>query len=160
MASKTLFCYGIPVTNESLTFATMAYERLDGPFRFIRLVQKRIREGTLQTAQTSAVALFPTEIWDLVRHKVTDLELDAAERTFLDRHGCEHGSDACGCDCDACPATKWADVLDCCVCLEDMIEYHGFRGFAMTAFGPSHWTSLPTPTNGSATSCATCTSRL
>jgi hypothetical protein len=38
MASKTYFCYGMPVTNESITLATMAYEKLEGPFRFIRLV--------------------------------------------------------------------------------------------------------------------------
>ncbi|TKA53175.1 hypothetical protein B0A53_04031 [Rhodotorula sp. CCFEE 5036] len=85
MTTKTYFCYGVSVTNESITYATMAYPNLDGPFRFIRLVQKRIREGTLQTAPTSAAGLIPVEIWDLVRHKVTDLELRAAERGFLER---------------------------------------------------------------------------
>lgn len=81
MGAKTYFCYGVPVTNTSLTYATMAFEHLEEPFRFIRLVQKRISEGTLHTrSPTSAFRSLPIELWDLVQQKVTDIELGAAER--------------------------------------------------------------------------------
>lgn len=36
MAAKTYFGDGIPVTNESLTYATMEFQQLEGLFRFIR----------------------------------------------------------------------------------------------------------------------------
>ncbi|GAA5979772.1 hypothetical protein JCM10908_003039 [Rhodotorula pacifica] len=80
VAAQTYLCYGIPVTNESLTYASHAYDKLDGPFRFIQLVQKRIREGRLQAQGNRAVTYLPAEIWDLVRHKIVDLELRKAER--------------------------------------------------------------------------------
>lgn len=114
MAFQIYFCYGISVINESLAYATMAYEQLGGPFRFIRLAQRRIAEGTLQTEQNSTVGSIPIELWNLVRHKLTDLELDAAEREFLKRYACRHciGPHGCGC-CGAVPATEWADLRVC-----------------------------------------------
>ena len=127
MAAKTYFCYGIPVTNESITLATLAYEKLEGPIRFIRLVQRRIREGTLQTAQNSAVGSMPIELWDLVRHKVTDVELRDAEIKFLNQHACEHCLLSCECssDCYSGPPEVWAELLDCDVCTSAMIDYRG-----------------------------------
>lgn len=141
MAFQIYFCYGISVTNESLTYATMAYEQLDGPFRFIRLIQKRIREGSLQTSQPSAVGTLPIEIWDLVRHKVTDIELCAAERISLNQHACRQCLQSCGClrDCDSHPPNEWAELLRCYACDYRMIDYQGFgdRGLAKVQRGPT-----------------------
>ncbi|KWU44662.1 hypothetical protein RHOSPDRAFT_33741 [Rhodotorula sp. JG-1b] len=130
MTTKTYLCYDIPVTNESLTYASMAYPELKGPFRFIRLVQWRTGEGTLQTEQSSTVGSIPIELWDLVRHKVTDVELDAAERKFLERHACSHcvKPHGCGC-CGAVPATEGANLLLCDSCKENMIRYDDFGDF-------------------------------
>jgi hypothetical protein len=122
MTTKTYFCYGVSVTNESITYATMAYPNLDGPFRFIRLVQKRIREGTLQTAPTSAAGLIPVEIWDLVRHKVTDLELRAAERGFLER---VRRDSSFSCHCRR-SARHWVSLLRCNGCVNELLAYQGF----------------------------------
>ncbi|GAA5872857.1 hypothetical protein JCM3774_006348 [Rhodotorula dairenensis] len=126
MAAKTFLCYGIPVTNESLMYATMAYADLQGPFRFIRLVQQRIRAGTLQAANAAAVASMSAELWDLVRHQVTDLELGAAERRFLRKHSCNHYCfDDCGCRRHSRPAKDWAEMLNREECFR--IEYDGFE---------------------------------
>ncbi|GAA5884778.1 hypothetical protein JCM3774_003814 [Rhodotorula dairenensis] len=126
MAAKTFLCYGIPVTNESLTYATMAYADLQGPFRFIRLVQQRIRAGTLRTVQHSVLALFPVELWDLVRHQVTDLELRAAERRFLREH-CGYCLGDCACRRDSRPVKDWAELLGRGFCIESVEEYDGFE---------------------------------
>lgn len=132
MAAKTYLCYGIPVTNESITLATMAYEQGDGPLRFIRLVQKRVREGTLRASPASAVGSLPIELWDLVRHEVIDLELCAAERKFLDTHACPHCVSPDGCpNCGAPGAEKWKDLLRCIECREVLIEYTGFDNIAL-----------------------------
>lgn len=136
MAAQTYFCYGIPVTNESLTYATMAYVKLEGPFRFIRLVQKRIREGSLQTSQPSAVGALPIELWDLVRHKVTDVELCAAGRKFLNTHACEHCTPFGGCDCCCTrPAKRWTDLIRCEDCCDTITSYKGFGDPALTKVG-------------------------
>ena len=125
--TKTYFCYGVPVTNESITYATMASEHLDGPFRFIRLVQKRIREGSLRTSQPSAIGALPNELWDLVRHKVTDLELRAAEHEFLKR--VRHDPPL---PCRCTPSAKqWASLLRCTGCLNKLLAYQGFCDAAL-----------------------------
>ena len=100
----------------------MAYPNWDGPFRFIRLVQKRLREGTLQTAPTSAAGLIPVEIWDLVRHKVTDLELRAAERGFLER---VRRDSSFSCHCRR-SARHWVSLLRCNGCVNELLAYQGF----------------------------------
>lgn len=133
MAAKTYFCYGIPVTNESITLATMAYEQVDGPFRFFRLVQRRVREGTFQTSRTSAVGALPIELWDLVRQNIINVELCAAERKFLDTHACPHCVSPDGCPtCGAPGAKKWEDLLRRTVCREVLNNYVGFDVIALT----------------------------
>lgn len=123
-AAKTYLCYGIPVTNESLTYASMAYQRLDGPFRFIRLVQKRISEDTLQTARGSAVRSLPIELWDVIRYRLTDIELEIAEAVFLQEHKCDY----CLVTQDRrYQETTWADMLLCDGCVDAMTEYDAFQ---------------------------------
>ncbi|TKA53166.1 hypothetical protein B0A53_04022 [Rhodotorula sp. CCFEE 5036] len=111
--TKTYLCYGIPVTNESLTYATLAYQRLEGPFRFTRLVQKRRREGTLQTSPTSAVGSLPVELWDLVRYKLTDLELSATKRKFMIDHACGDCSEEAS---EEDPRISYWNNLSACSC--------------------------------------------
>lgn len=126
MAAKTYFCYGISVTNESITYASMAFEHLEGPFRFIRLVQKHIKEGTLQThSPTSANRLLPIELWDLVQQTITDLELDAAQRRFLLDQACHFcvGAEIIP-DRDG-QLMSWAEMLECRICAGEMNSYHG-----------------------------------
>ncbi|GAA5979746.1 hypothetical protein JCM10908_003029 [Rhodotorula pacifica] len=130
MAAQTYLCYGIAVTNESLTYATMAHEKLDGPLRFIQLVQNRIREGRLQAKYRQAVAYLPIEIWDLVRHKVVDLELRIAERNFVNSYACDGQR-----DCDCCilrsihPPPNWTELTrtECERCFLNIYEYQGFQ---------------------------------
>lgn len=113
--------------NESLTYATVAFEHLEGPFRFIRLVQKHVKESALQTATPdSAIRLPSIKLWDLVQHKVTDLELCAAECSFMLLHACA--------DCirrgdvrnRAGSMKRWAKMLDCKECADRMNCFYSF----------------------------------
>ncbi|GAA5979774.1 hypothetical protein JCM10908_003040 [Rhodotorula pacifica] len=122
MAAQTYLCYGIAVTNESLTYATMAYENLDGPVRFIQLVQNRIRQGALHCAGGSIASMLPIEIWDEIRHRVVDAELAVAERDFAIKHACW--------DCTqtwACGYQTWPDMLECDNCFDNMCDNDGFE---------------------------------
>jgi hypothetical protein len=133
--TKTYLCYGIPVTNESLTYATLAYQRLEGPFRFTRLVQKRRREGTLQTSPTSAVGSLPVELWDLVRYKLTDLELSATKRKFMIDHACGDCSEEAS---EEDPRISyWNNLSACSWCEEEMNEYKGFEDHSMARLRPT-----------------------
>lgn len=127
--TKTYLCYGIPVTNESLTYATLAYQRLEGPFRFVRLVQKRRREGTLQTSPTSAVGSLPVELWDLVRYMLTDLYLSATERKFVINHACEDCSE--GVSEEDPRISYWNKLASCPWCEDQLNEYKGFEDRSM-----------------------------
>ncbi|GAA5979743.1 hypothetical protein JCM10908_003028 [Rhodotorula pacifica] len=121
MAAQTYLCYGIAVTNESLTYATMAYEKLDGPLRFIQLVQNRLRQGRLQARDRQTVTYVPIEVWDLVRHKVVDLELRTAERKLVDEYTC----DECSYEDSAFERPEtWSDLTKCPAYNE---RYSGFQ---------------------------------
>ncbi|KWU45835.1 hypothetical protein RHOSPDRAFT_25080 [Rhodotorula sp. JG-1b] len=104
----------------------MAFEHLEGPFRFIRLVQKHIKEGTLQThTPTSAVRSLPIELWDLVQHKVTDVELDAAQSRFLLERACPLCVGA-----EIIPnrdrrLMSWAEMVEYGICEGTMNSYRG-----------------------------------
>ncbi|POY76027.1 hypothetical protein BMF94_0750 [Rhodotorula taiwanensis] len=101
MASSTYLSYCITVTNESLLYATEAHAGLDGPFRFFRLVQQRIAHGTLACSAPSPVSRIPTEVWELIQHKLVDKELRRAERVWISKLICDYlwknedGCDSC-----------------------------------------------------------------
>ncbi|GAA5929069.1 hypothetical protein JCM3775_006726 [Rhodotorula graminis] len=87
--SYAYVAYGITVTTESLLYAVAAWPKLQGPFAFLDLVALRKRKGTLvatnaRGAPRSPVEAIPIEVWDVVRHKVVDLELRAAEIEHVD----------------------------------------------------------------------------
>ena len=82
--SNAYLAYGIAVTTESLLYAVAAWPRLQGLFTFLNLVAKRKAESSFQATNArgtphSAIELVPIELWDVVRHKLVDLELKAAE---------------------------------------------------------------------------------
>ncbi|BGP45511.1 hypothetical protein JCM10450v2_001330 [Rhodotorula kratochvilovae] len=82
--SNAFLAYGVTVTTESLPYAVAAWPKLQGPFTFLDLVQLRRSKGMLRTEQRetglrSVVERVPSEVWDIVRHKVVDLELREAE---------------------------------------------------------------------------------
>ncbi|GAA5849872.1 hypothetical protein JCM9279_002449 [Rhodotorula babjevae] len=91
--SNAYLAYGITVTTESLLYAVAAWPRLQGPFAFLDLVSLRKRQGTLAARHSrptsQGVQTVPVEVWDVVRHKVVDLELRAAEVEHVESLMCE-----------------------------------------------------------------------
>ncbi|BGP37455.1 hypothetical protein JCM10449v2_001361 [Rhodotorula kratochvilovae] len=82
--SNAFLAYGVTVTTESLLYAVAAWPSLQGPFAFLDLVQLRRNNGTLSATQPrsdfrSVIELVPSDVWDVVRHKLVDLELREAE---------------------------------------------------------------------------------
>ncbi|BGP19015.1 hypothetical protein JCM10213_009276 [Rhodosporidiobolus nylandii] len=81
--AATSLVYGVPVRTSSLLFAVIAWPRLKRPFRFLDLISLRRRRDTFVTRTAegtpSAVERVPSEVWDLIRHKLVDLELDKAD---------------------------------------------------------------------------------
>ena len=95
----------------------------------------------MRTAQPSAVRSIPVEIWDLVRHKVTDLELRAAECEFLETRACDYCWQTFGRDCSVRPVFKWADLLQCNTCDKKISSWEGFDGNpTLTKVGPAGYT--------------------
>ncbi|GAA6041297.1 hypothetical protein JCM8097_001324 [Rhodosporidiobolus ruineniae] len=87
--SITSLVYGVPVRTSSLVFAVDAWPHLEPTLRFFDLVSLRLRRGTLSAAAAGqildrAVERVPWEVWELVRHKLVDLELDEADKRFLE----------------------------------------------------------------------------
>ncbi|BGP37386.1 hypothetical protein JCM10450v2_001295 [Rhodotorula kratochvilovae] len=97
MAEAIAFlAYGVTVTTESLLCAVTAWPRLQGPFLFLDLVKLRRDKGTICSVQlpalrTSVLGDIPSEVWDVVRHKLVDLEPREAE-VALCCESCEAGS--------------------------------------------------------------------
>ncbi|GAA5849898.1 hypothetical protein JCM9279_002457 [Rhodotorula babjevae] len=82
--SSAYLAYGITVTTESFLYAVAAWPRLQGPLAFLDLVALRKVKGNFQAtnammAPRSAIEAVPFDVWHLVRHKLVDLELRAAE---------------------------------------------------------------------------------
>ncbi|GAA5829012.1 hypothetical protein JCM11251_004097 [Rhodosporidiobolus azoricus] len=95
--------YGQAVRTSSLLFAADAFPHLEPVFRFIDLVSLRLRRGRLEARAEGgedhlAVEKVPAEVWELVRDKVVDLELEEAEQVFVDEALVEGGT--------------WASVLE------------------------------------------------
>lgn len=88
MTCQTYLCYCIAITHESLYYAAKAFDPLRDPLRCLRLVKRRIASGTLRTENDSSIARVPVEVWDIVKHKLVDLELAQAEEDFLDGWAC------------------------------------------------------------------------
>ncbi|BGP45543.1 hypothetical protein JCM10450v2_001362 [Rhodotorula kratochvilovae] len=102
--SNAFLAYGVTVTTESLLYAVAAWPTLQGPFAFLDLVQLRRNKGALRAVQmpecrSSALEHLPSEVWDVVRHKVVDLELRNAEIAHVesllcaDCHNEKHAED-------------------------------------------------------------------
>lgn len=129
MPGDITLCFGLAVANDSLTFATMAYEKLKGPFRFVELVQSRVRRGNLQAEQGRAVARLPNELWEMIRHKVTEIELEAAERTFVAKNACDnYNNSASNRDTEkpSIAARSWRTMFATHACWECLYSYPGF----------------------------------
>ncbi|BGP37422.1 hypothetical protein JCM10450v2_001332 [Rhodotorula kratochvilovae] len=83
-STRACLAFGIMVETEGLLHAVAAWPKLQGSFAFLDLVQLRRNQGTLRAVhmpncRTSVLECLPSEVWDVVRHKVVDLELrDAA----------------------------------------------------------------------------------
>ncbi|BGP37397.1 hypothetical protein JCM10450v2_001307 [Rhodotorula kratochvilovae] len=82
--SKSYLAYGITIATESLLYGVKAWPKLQGPLAFLRLVQLRRSKGALRASQAmtggpSVIESVPSEVWDIMRHKVVDLELRDAE---------------------------------------------------------------------------------
>ncbi|BGP37454.1 hypothetical protein JCM10449v2_001360 [Rhodotorula kratochvilovae] len=112
--SNAFLAYGVTVTTESLLYAVAAWPSLQGPFAFLDLVQLRRNNGTLRAVQmpecrSSGLEHLPSEIWDVVRHKVVDLELRNAEIAHVRRRRAEDLTwDAFPGTCDCWRAHVWS----------------------------------------------------
>ncbi|BGP37420.1 hypothetical protein JCM10449v2_001326 [Rhodotorula kratochvilovae] len=128
--SNAFLAYGVTVTTESLPYAVAAWPKLQGPFTFLDLVQLRRSKGMLRTEQRetglrSVVERVPSEVWDIVRHKVVDLELREAEIAHVKNSLCAI--------CRAQPETEeltWEDCINVCWVDADDTPGVDFRGFA------------------------------
>ncbi|GAA5849857.1 hypothetical protein JCM9279_002441 [Rhodotorula babjevae] len=91
--SNAYLAYGIMVTTESLLYAVATWPFLEGPFAFLDLVALRKRRGTLAVRQPrpsgQGVQAVPLEVWEMVRHKLVDVELRAAEVRLVDSFMCD-----------------------------------------------------------------------
>ncbi|GAA5917783.1 hypothetical protein JCM8208_002441 [Rhodotorula glutinis] len=91
--SNAYLAYGITVTTESLLYAVAAWPRLQGPFAFFDLIALRKRTGTLVARHSrparQGVQTVPVEVWDVVRHKLVDLELKDAEVEHVESIMCD-----------------------------------------------------------------------
>ncbi|BGP37392.1 hypothetical protein JCM10450v2_001301 [Rhodotorula kratochvilovae] len=124
--SNAFLAYGITVATESLLYAVAAWPKLQGPFAFLDLVQLRRNKGTLRATQFqrdlhSVVERVPSEVWDVVRHKVVDLELREADVAHVQSLLC----DECAQDHDADPLL-WAEAIANC----ESSELWEFEGLA------------------------------
>lgn len=99
--ATTSLTYGVPVRTSSLIFAIDAFPRLEAPLLFFRLIALRRGKGTLSTLKSSAIERVPDEVWELVQHKVVDLELERADKRFF----CEMIGEVEGHE-------RWLDLLD------------------------------------------------
>ncbi|GAA5885035.1 hypothetical protein JCM6882_007204 [Rhodosporidiobolus microsporus] len=86
--SITSLLYGQAVRTSSLLFAADASPRLEPVFRFVDLVDLRLRRGEMdargeEEGEQLAVGRVPAEVWELVRDKVVDVELGRAEKQFV-----------------------------------------------------------------------------
>ncbi|GAA5915623.1 hypothetical protein JCM8208_001224 [Rhodotorula glutinis] len=124
--SNAYLAYGITVTTESLLYAVAAWPRLQGPFAFLDLVALRKRTGTLVARHSSparqGVQTVPVEVWDVVRHKLVDLELRAAEIEHLDSLLCDNCREA-GFTADNLNWTELAEVCDG----DEVADYNGLE---------------------------------
>lgn len=117
MTQSTYLCYCIGVTHESLYYATKAYEPLQDPLRFIRLVQQRLARRTLSCQKGDAFVRLPVEIWELIKHELVDLELERARADMAARikeHPCEEQDES------GCGAVDWHTVRDGCVAADEL----------------------------------------
>ncbi|BGP19008.1 hypothetical protein JCM10213_009283 [Rhodosporidiobolus nylandii] len=91
----TSLVYGVPVRTSSLVFAVDSFPHLEAPLLFFRLISLRRRKGTFGTEKPSAVERVPHEVWELIQHKLVDIELQRADERFFSEisagtagHGC------------------------------------------------------------------------
>ncbi|BGP00893.1 hypothetical protein JCM10021v2_004581 [Rhodotorula toruloides] len=75
--------FGLPLSTSSLVPAADAWPKLVKTLPFFDLIKLRIFNGTFQAARKdnagpSAVERVPVEVWDVLKHKLVDLELQEA----------------------------------------------------------------------------------
>lgn len=86
--AKTHLFYGLPVRTWSLVPAADAWPKLVKTLPFFDLLNLRIRSGTLQASKqdgtgSSAIERVPVEVWNVVKHKLVDLELQDANDQLM-----------------------------------------------------------------------------
>lgn len=86
-ATTHLF-FGLPVRTWSLVPAADAWPELVKTLPFFDLINLRIRSGTFNASKpddtvSSAVERVPIEVWDVVKHKLVDLELQDANDELM-----------------------------------------------------------------------------
>ncbi|BGP05340.1 hypothetical protein JCM10049v2_001145 [Rhodotorula toruloides] len=86
--AATHIFFGLPIRTWSLVPAADAWPKLVKTLPFFDLITLRIFNGTLRAprkedAGPSAVERVPIEVWDVVKHKLVDLELQDANDQFM-----------------------------------------------------------------------------
>jgi len=120
--------YGITVKTESLLYAVAAWPRLQGPFTFLDLVALRKRQGTLVARHSrpakQGVQTLPVEVWELVRHKLVDVEMRKAEVEHVKSFMCA--------ECRLCSRPEdytWSEIgKECEADEESLWDFEGLAG--------------------------------
>ncbi|PRQ77464.1 hypothetical protein AAT19DRAFT_8532 [Rhodotorula toruloides] len=86
--ATTQIFFGLPIRTWSLVPAADAWPKLVKTLHFFDLIMLRILSGTLLAVRKenpgpSAVERVPIEVWDVVKHKLVDLELQDANDRFM-----------------------------------------------------------------------------
>ena len=131
-ANTSLF-YGLSVTGWTLSRAAKAH-----PLLALRIVDRRLGLGTLQTSTGLGAQKVPREIWEIVRTELCASALEEAESTWVESLRCRWCRLQMGTswgwpgDCDSC-SDRFLDVLcetgfgaDVCSCPPRLGRQHRY----------------------------------
>jgi len=128
-ATTTLY-YGIAVKAMDFCLLAAAYDRSRPALLAIDLILARRARGRLEVENSvmTDVRALPAEVWDLVKGELIDRAFDKERKRFARRH-LELDCPCCACCAAGKPGDRFADVFECDLAYQELIEGEGVAGF-------------------------------
>ena len=128
-ATTTLY-YGITVKAMDFCLLAAAYDRSRPALLAIDLILARRARGRLEVENSvkTDVRALPAEVWDLVKGELIDRAFDKERKRFARCHR-ELDCPCCACCFPGKPGDRCADVFECDLAYQELIEDEGVAGF-------------------------------